>query len=144
MFNFLGNLMQKTPGKEKQAPQLKIFNTTVQHQHGYLMIHGFVMNETDHDISNAMAVAECFSEGGNFLKKTDMMIDEKTISPKQVSSFSLAAPNDPNIDFVRISFKYLFGKSIESTPLCISRYSGVQVSETITVRDEIISGVISK
>ncbi len=113
MFNFITNASHKKPEKAKPIPKIRILDTRMQRGHGYLLIHGFFVNESDHDINNVLAVAECFSSSGRLIRKSDMMVDDMTIKPKQVSSFSIATADKPYIEDVKISFKYLLGQEIE-------------------------------
>jgi hypothetical protein len=46
---------------------------------------------SDQDMNNVVAIAECFSSNGTFIKKSDMLLDDVTIKPKQISSFEQTA-----------------------------------------------------
>lgn len=103
----------KKADKVKPVSRVKVLDTRMEHSHGYLLIHGFFVNESDHAISSVVAVAECFSSNGKLIKKSDMVVDDVTIKPKQVASFSIATSDWPRIEDVKISFKHLLGQEID-------------------------------
>jgi len=97
----------------KPAAKLKILSINAQRQHGYLLIWGYVVNKSDQDLNHVVAVAECFSSSGTLIKKSDMLVDDMTTKPKQVSSFSIAVDDTPDIKDVKISFKHFLAEKIE-------------------------------
>jgi hypothetical protein len=97
----------------KPAAKLKILSINAQRQHGYLLIQGYVVNKSDQDLNHVVAVAECFSSSGTLITKSDMLVDDMTTKPKQVSSFSIAVDDTPDIKDVEISFKHFLAEKIE-------------------------------
>lgn len=108
MFNFKG------VEKIKSDSIIKLLDTNIQCSQGYLLINGFFINKSDYDIAHIVAVAKCYSAGGSFVKKADILVDDMIIKPNQVSSFSIAMPDQTHIYDVKISFKKLFGQEIET------------------------------
>jgi hypothetical protein len=98
----------------KPAAKLKILSINAERQHGYLLIQGYVVNKSDRDLNHVVAVAECFSSSGNLITKSDMLVDDMTTRPKQVSSFSIAVDDTPDIKDVKISFKHFLAEKIEA------------------------------
>ena len=101
--------------KLKSNVELKVLSTDIKRQHGYLLMHGFAINISDHDLSHVIAVCECFSANNELISKSDMLVDEMTIKPKGILAFSIAADDNPDIFYLNLSFKYLFGPEIQAT-----------------------------
>ena len=112
MFKFISRVNSKNPEQAKPNAKLRLLGTRIRREHGYLMIYGMIVNVSDQDMNNVVAIAECFSSNGTFIKKSDMIVDDVTIKPKQISSFSIAAEDEPAIEDVKISFKHFFGEKI--------------------------------
>ena len=94
--------------------KLKVFSTSMQRTHGYLLIQGYVFNDTEQELNNVVAVAEYWSSRGTLLKKSDMLVDTTSIKPQNVSTFSIITEHSPDIEHVQLSFKYLLGEKIEA------------------------------
>ncbi|HEY93214.1 MAG TPA: hypothetical protein G4O17_05670 [Dehalococcoidia bacterium] len=117
MFRSILNLISKKPELAKPNAKLRLLSTGTRREHGYLLIYGLIFNESDQDINNVVAIAECFSSNGTFISKSDMLVDDMTIKPKQISSFSMAAEDEPDIEDVQISFKHFFGEKIAASDI---------------------------
>lgn len=117
MFKFIFGVNSKRPEQAKPNAKLRLLSTSIRREHGYLLIDGLIVNVSDQDMNNVVAIAECFSSNGTFIKKSDMLLDDVTIKPKQISSFSIAAEDEPDIEDVKISFKHFFGEKIAASDI---------------------------
>ncbi|HEX74177.1 MAG TPA: hypothetical protein G4N93_03415 [Dehalococcoidia bacterium] len=112
MLKFIFNAILKRPRQVKLNAKLRLLSTSIRREHAYLLIYGLIVNVSDQDLNNVVAIAECFSSSGTFIKKSDILVDDMTIKPKQISSFIIAAADEPDIEDVKISFKHFFGEKI--------------------------------
>ena len=117
MFKFIFSVISKKPKQAKLNAKLKILGTSIRREYGYLLICGQIVNVSDRDMNNVLAIAECFSSNGTFIKKSDMLVDDTTIKPKKISSFSIVAEDEPAIKDVKISFKHFFGEKIAASDI---------------------------
>ena len=117
MFKFIFSVNSKRPEQAKPNAKLRLLSTSIRREYGYLLIYGLIVNVSDQDMNNVVAIAECFSSNGTFIKKSDMIVDDVTIKPKQISSFSIAAEDEPDIEDVKISFKHFFGEKIAASDI---------------------------
>ncbi len=113
----MNDAKQKKSGERRPVAKLKLLGTTMRREHGYFLIRGFVINVGNENLKHVVAVADYLSSGGMFIKKSSMVLDDITVQPNQVSSFSIATEDRPDIGDVKISFKLFFGKIIESIEL---------------------------
>jgi hypothetical protein len=93
---------------------LKVLNTQITSSHGYLLIHGYVVNKSDEEINHLVALASYFTSSNNLVKKVDMIIDDSHLKPKFMSVFDIATSDNPRIDHANLSFKLLFGPQIKA------------------------------
>lgn len=91
---------------------IKILSNTAEHEHGFLMLHGFVRNSGERRLEDIVAVAECYTADGRMVKKADMMLDDLRIEPEEVSSYTIATEDNTDIEMVKISFKRFLGEMI--------------------------------
>jgi len=117
MFKFIFSVNAKRLEQAKPNPKLRLLSTSIRREHGYLLIYGLIVNVSGQDINNVVAIAKCFSSNGTFIKKSDMLVDDVTIKPKQISSFSIAAEDEPDIEDVKISFKHFCGEKIAASDI---------------------------
>lgn len=117
MFKFIFNVNSKRPEQAKPNAELRLLSTSIRREHGYLLIYGLIVNVSGQDMNNIVAIAECFSSNGTVIKKSDILLDDVTLKPKQISSFSIAAEDEPDIEDVKISFKHFFGEKIAASDI---------------------------
>lgn len=117
MFRFIFSVKSKRPEQANPNIKLRLLSSSIRREHGYLLIHGLILNVSDQNMNTVVAIAECFSSNGTFIKKSDMLVDDMTITPKQISSFSIATEDEPDIEDVKVSFKHFFGEYIAASDI---------------------------
>lgn len=117
MFRFIFSVKSKRPEQANPNIKLRLLSSSIRREHGYLLIYGLILNVSDQNMNTVVAIAECFSSNGTFIKKSDMLVDDMTITPKQISSFSIATEDEPDIEDVKVSFKHFFGEYIAASDI---------------------------
>lgn len=93
---------------------LKVLNSQITSSHGYLLIHGYVVNKSGIEIDYLVAIASYFTSSNNLVKKADMIVDDSHLKPKFMSVFDIATSDDLRIDHADLSFKLLFGPELKA------------------------------
>jgi hypothetical protein len=94
-------------------PLLRLESFSWSISYNYATAEGEVTNVSSEPLKNVQAMGKFYTKDETFITSADAMIDYNPILPGQTSPFKVMATHNPAMDTCRISFKELFGGSIE-------------------------------
>lgn len=95
------------------AADLMLISWSWSSEYGFATAEGQVRNISGRNLENVQAVVTWLDGNGNFITSQDAMIEYNPILAGQTSPFEVMARYNPAMKKARITFKYLFGGTIE-------------------------------
>ena len=95
-----------------EEPKLEVQALTFTVDYGFNKVEGAVKNLTGEPMEGVTVVANFYDKKGTFVKSDSSLIDYNPILPGQESPFSTIGTSNPEIETVRVQFKYFFGGTI--------------------------------
>ena len=95
------------------GPLLRVESFSWSISYNYAIAEGEVTNISSDPLKNVQAMGQFYTKDSTFITSADALIDYNPILPGQTSPFKVMATHNPAMDGCRISFKNMFGGSIE-------------------------------
>lgn len=99
---------------EDMQADLEIINWNWYKEYDYAHVTGQVKNITNRPLRNVEAVAQFYTEDGEFVKSSSALVDYNPILPGQTSPFNTLTTDNPEIARASIEFKFLLGGTIST------------------------------
>lgn len=99
----------------QEPPPLELLSWHCEKEYGYVHVRGEVRNVSPRKLENVVAVGEFRTKDGELVKSEDALLEYNPILPMQTSPFSAGGTDNPGIKHCGVTFKYLFGGSIDFT-----------------------------
>jgi hypothetical protein len=108
----------------QRGPDLEVLSRRCEKEYSYVFVRGEVRNLSGQKLENVMVVGEFRTSDGRIVKTSDALLDYNPIMPGQTSPFSAGTTDNPEIKRCNISFRYLFGTSLNFTTREIRQQDG--------------------
>ncbi len=92
--------------------KLELLSSSGVKEYSYATVEGQVKNISKQSLENVMVVVEWYTDGGDFVKSDDALIDYNPILAGQISPFKSITTDNPAMTKYKVSFKELFGGKI--------------------------------
>jgi len=99
----------------QEPPPLELVSWRCEKEYGFIHVRGEVRNVSPRKLENVAAVGEFRTKDGELVKSEVALLEYNPIMPMQTSPFSAGGTDNPSIKRCGVTFKYLFGGSIDFT-----------------------------
>jgi len=97
------------------GPLLEVQSWRCEKEYSYIFVRGEVKNIASQPLKNILAVGEFRTKSGELVKSETALLEYNPILAGQTSPFRAGGTDNPQIANCRVSFKYLFGGTVEYT-----------------------------
>lgn len=97
------------------APPLELLSKRGEREYDYITVEGQVKNITAEPLEHVQVVIECHTADGTFVKSAESLISYDPLLPGQTSPFKAMTTDNPAIKTYRVSFKTMWGGTLEYT-----------------------------
>ena len=103
------------PVAQPTGPLLEVQSWRCEKEYSYIFVRGEVKNISSQPLKNVVAVGEFRTKSGELVKSETALLEYNPILAGQTSPFRAGGTDNPQIGNCGLSFKYLFGGTVEYT-----------------------------